>query len=333
MFVLLDRNCCSLKNLVIVICTLLTCFLTFTVVFKFVITKPTSSSQEHPEFNFETLPDVLICVEPAINLTISQRYGYNTPWSYWLGRNSSWESLGTLGNFIGWNGEEEGQNNSSEILEDILNVNDKLVGRASYLQRNGAYVYDSKTPDEFRILMYPFGRCQLVRLATKFPNVIAISLLMNTSNILKITNEIKDSRLNILLMDPVNSPLIFPIVFQMRGASPIKLDLKNTQWRSYLVKVSQSRNVERNPQFDCRDYSLTSTFGKCIKEEFERRFTEILKCTPPWIPTEHVCNKRFNLEEGEANKLNELFFHEQYKSKFCKPPCTQTTYDAVSANV
>ena len=127
MFAVLDRNVkdfCSLKNLVIVICTFLTCFLTFTVVYKFVITKPTFSSQEHPSFNFETLPDVLVCVEPAINLTISKRYGYNTPWSYWLGRNGTWEDDG---DFIGWNG-VKGQNNSSEILEDIL----MLISRTNW---------------------------------------------------------------------------------------------------------------------------------------------------------------------------------------------------------
>ena len=182
------KEFCSLKNLLIVISKSLTCFLTFTVVFKFVITKPTSSSQEHPLFNFETLPDVLICVDPAVDLRISKRYGYNTPWSYWLGRNSSWESFG---NFVGWNG-VEGKNNSTKILEEILNVNkndndNKLVGRTTYYHhQNGAYEDDSKPPAELRMMMFPYGQCQLVRLSTKFPKAVAVSLLMNTSNILRL---------------------------------------------------------------------------------------------------------------------------------------------------
>ena len=125
------KDFCSLKNLVIVICTFLTCFLTFTVVYKFVITRPTSSTQEHATFNFESFPDVLICAEPAINLTISTRYGYNTPWSYWLGRNSTWDAFG---DFIGWNGAEgQGGNNSTQILEELLNVNLKGGYRKFFL--------------------------------------------------------------------------------------------------------------------------------------------------------------------------------------------------------
>ena len=307
------KDFCSLKNLVIVICTFLTCFLTFTVVYKFVITRPTSSTQEHATFNFESFPDVLICVEPAINLTISTRYGYNTPWSYWLGRNSTWDAFG---DFIGWNGAEgQGGNNSTQILEELLNVNLKdegLVSKASYLLWNRAY--ELKTPvSVFRMMMYPFGRCQLVR-PTEFPNTISMSLAMNTTNILKLSDEVAEKRMNVLLMDPVNSPLIFPITFQMRG-TPIKLKIKEKRWHSYLVKVSQSRNVEGNPQFDCKDYSVDDTYGDCIKEEFQRRFIEILNCTPPWIPSSQMCNKRLTPKKEDADKLNELLFHEQYKSK------------------
>ena len=130
------KQFCSLKNFVIVICTLLTCFLTFTVVFKFSITRPTSSSQEHATFNFETFPDVVICVDPAINQTISQEYGYDTPWAYYVGRNGTWE-----GDFIGWNG-AKAKNNPTEIFENIFNVkssNGGLVSRVRMGNGDGEY--------------------------------------------------------------------------------------------------------------------------------------------------------------------------------------------------
>lgn len=281
----------------------------FQVVFKFAVNKPTSSSQEHAMFNYHTFPDVVVCVNPAIDQEVSRTYGYKDPFAYSLGYTGWGES------FVGWNG-ERGDNNSAEILDELMNVKTKDSGVIStiYYIENGVYTY--KTPaTDFRMMMFPYCRCQLVT-ATKNLNSSGLFLGLNTSNILKLSDNVKDSRINILLMDPVNSPLMFPITFQMRGTQ-INLKLKRKGFHQYLVKISQSHNVEMNPQFDCKDYSPDNTYGECIKKELTERFEELLNCTPPMISTSRMCNKILKLNEEEATKIKELFvqFSEQFESK------------------
>ena len=113
------KDFCTLKNLFITICTILAGYLVGKAVFKFVVIKPTSTSNEIVELNAETIPDVVICGDPAIDQDLAKDYGYKHPAAYWHGTKD-----GYSGNFIGWNGilGKEGQKNSTEIRDDLLNV-------------------------------------------------------------------------------------------------------------------------------------------------------------------------------------------------------------------
>ena len=147
---------------------------------------------------------------------------------------------------------------------------------------------------------------------TQLPkNISWITLDLNTTNISKLSN---DSGINVFLMDPANSLLMFPITFQMKGI-PIRVELKDKGYHRFQTRISQYRNVEENPQFNCKDYSLDNTYGECVRKELIGRYIGMFNCTPPWLQASKRCNKRLNLKEAETEKLNELLFFDRYKSE------------------
>ena len=100
----------------------------------------------------------------------------------------------------------------------------------------------------------------------------------------------------------------------MKGP-PILVDLKEKRYHNYLVKISQLRHVEGNPHFDCKDYTEDQTYGRCIEEEFRRKLVSILNCTPPWLPSNEICNKEMEISEDETDKLDEIFYIDQDLNK------------------
>ena len=161
-------------------------------------------------------------------------------------------------------------------------------------------------------MAFPHFRCQVVK-ATRVQNISGVDLFLNTTNMLGLNDRKEDYYISILLMDPVNSPLLFPESFQM--TDPIKVSINDPAIYSYLVKLSQTQHVEGDPHFDCKDYSLFNTYGQCIREELERRFNDILNCTPPWLPSNYICSEEMKLGEKETKILDELFLPYQYKPK------------------
>ena len=292
------KEFCALKNLFSAICTILAGYLVGVALFKFVVIKPTSTSNEVVKLDPETFPDVVICGDPAIGKNSAKRYGYKDPAAYWHGGKD-----GYMENFSGWNG-IEGEKNSTEIRDDLLNVK-----RGAGLVETGYYVLQvrdyelNNLPVEFRMVTFPYGRCELL----KSPQDLKISghWLTFKEAALK-----PFSSLKILLMDPVNSPLVFPANFEMRG-SPINVELKNPNkgWYSFQIKVSQSHHLEGDPQFDCKEYSLNDTYGECIKQEWEGRFLRLLNCTPPMLDASQMCDRRFALNWTESTKVYELFYY------------------------
>ena len=296
------RELCTLKNLFTTICTILAGYLVGKAVFNFVVIKPTSTSSEVVKLDAETFPDVVICGDPPIDQNSSIRYGYNNPAAYWLGHNGSYG-----GNFIGWNG-VEGQNNSTEVRDDLLNMKmgNDLVWANWYVLQDGGWDYNSPSAD-FIMVTFPFGRCQLL----KPPQDLQISgfwLEFHGKALKPFTH------LDILLMDPVNSPLVFPTSFQMKG-SQIKVELETNKskksWHPFQIKILRSHHVEDNPQYECKEYSLNDTYGECIKEEWMKKFLTILNCTPPMFDdVSQICNQRFDLKAGERVwEIQDLFFY------------------------
>ena len=297
-----------LKYLTIALCTALTCYIMFKVVHNFMIIRPTSSSEEKAHLHSSTFPEIVLCVEPALNLSMLEKQGYKDSWAYYTGRNVSFK-----GNFVGWS---VGKLNNDPLssLEKMLKVHIKDGGLVSevFHVENGVYVLKNPTL-KWRMMAFPHFRCQVVKPSTKGMNMSAIDLYMETANIMKL-NGTEENQIQILLMDSTNSPLIFTASFQMKGA-PILVDVKEKGYHNYLVKISQLRHVEGNPHFDCKDYSEDHTYGGCIEEEFRRKLVNILNCTPPWLPSNGICNKEMEIGEDETNKLDEIFYIDQDLNK------------------
>ena len=84
---------------------------------------------------------------------------------------------------IGLDKMKAGYSNSTEILEDLLNfkMGDTLVDTSFYLW-DGIYESNNQSLEaEFVMLLFPYGRCQLVK-PPKIQNILGVSLVLNTSH-------------------------------------------------------------------------------------------------------------------------------------------------------
>jgi len=291
---------------------------------------------------------LLTFLHPAIDVNVAHEYGYeNEGYGYWQGRTGDWYD----GRFIGWNG-VNGTQNFTNIINKLLPVKTDgvLINEIWHLSQG---VWIEENPGvQFRMLRYPHWRCQLLKpRKLKFVDnhTSYLTLIVNRSlvskNIQKNRNQQDDMKrvkrgdkdspmLDILLMDPANSPLIFPHNLQMKGDSiSVPFDLG---WRIFNIKVLRFQNLNNDPHFDCEEYSEENSYGGCLKKELKESYERALNCSPPLLVDEpsadvHVCNKRFNMTEEEGNRIRDLFDKNfNFKASLCKKPCTQTTYEVQS---
>ena len=128
------------------------------------------------------------------------------------------------------------------------------------------------------IWRYPHWRCQLLKprkmkFIDKNSSFISLSvndqLQMNTNEIesqikaQKTRNNGSDDLLGVLLMDPINSPLLFPANSGMRG-DHIKVPF-HKGWRIFTIKIHQFRHLKSDPNSDCMEYSEDNTYGSCVR--------------------------------------------------------------------
>ena len=101
----------TLTNILTVICTILTGWLSYDLIVDFLVDKPTTTSQKQIDFHRGLFPDVFVCRTPAIDENMAQSFGYQ-PGYFWEGRSGGWFN----GSFVGWNGHDGKQN-----FKDVLN--------------------------------------------------------------------------------------------------------------------------------------------------------------------------------------------------------------------
>ena len=137
---------------------------------------------------------MVVCVDPMSDAL--KEYGYNAL-SYF------WEGSALDNQFIGWNG-VGGKYNSTHVQNKILTGGLLNLFKLHFKDKIG---YKSHPSVQFRMLLYPHGRCLLLKPQenqTSFKHLLLLSKAANISC---------EVHLNVFLMDPVNSPLTFP----MRG--------------------------------------------------------------------------------------------------------------------
>ena len=101
----------TLTNILTVICTILTGWLSYDLFVDFLVDKPTTTSQKQIDFHRGLFPDIFVCRTPAIDEKMAQAFGYQ-PDYFWEGRSGGWFN----GSFVGWNGLDGKQN-----FKDVLN--------------------------------------------------------------------------------------------------------------------------------------------------------------------------------------------------------------------
>ena len=315
----------ALNKLLTLVSVILTTFLMVEVVLEFVVVKPTSTSEEQTEFDSKVFPDVVVCVDPAINKNRSGEYGYHPTGFY---RGASKEEK-----FIGWRG-ISGRNSSSDVLDDLLNLETKN----GLLEPYGAYYKDKdgivrKSSVQLKDMLFPYGRCLLIQ-PENDQDVPLRKLFFSPNKEAFLNSSGVPTTLKVFLMDPLNSPLIYPMNFQMKGDhirvhfDPTKND--NISWL-FTVKVSQSHHVQGDPLFDCTEYTEDQTYGDCVTAELSGLFQEKLNCTPPLLAThaDQMCDVRFNLTADKSKEIFELFWNKylNFEPSSCKKPCTHTAYE------
>ena len=231
------RELFTITNFFTLICTSFTCYLLVQVVINFAITQPTSTSEEWAELDFNTFPDVVVCVDPLFYKTVLESFGYQSR-SYYRG-GSLYET------FIGWNG-KDGKLNSTHILNKILSGGMLESLDVDFRDKTGK---KNEVKGQFRMLLDPHGKCLLIKPPEKAMSFKSIHLSSPT------VNKFPEGHftLNVFLMDSVNSPLLFPIDFQMNG-DHIQVPLRNS-YSTFVIRMLRSYHVEGDPVFDCKEYN------------------------------------------------------------------------------
>ena len=84
MYIYKIKDSLTVSNIFSLFAIISTCYLLVMVVFNFMITRPTSTSQETTEIDSSNFPDVVACVDPPYKKEVLQKYGYS-PWTYYRG--------------------------------------------------------------------------------------------------------------------------------------------------------------------------------------------------------------------------------------------------------
>ena len=320
MLLLKFRRFLNIYNIFNLFCFTLTVYLSVDVILDFAFVKSTSTSQEQIDFDQETSPDIVICSDPPINENTAQEYGYKgaTADYFW-----GWSAADE---FIGWNG-IDGKHNSTHILNNIFNLQleSRLISSFGYLEK-AHWKYDYNPQVQLRTLRAPHGKCLVVR--PPINETSFISLVLNKTSLPK-QNE-GSMLLNIFLMDPINSPRVFPSNFQMIGSS-IKIEIQKDRYWEFASKVVRLSHLQYDPNFDCTEYEMENTYGDCVIKELQDIFKHQLGCIPPLLTSANtesqICNSRFYVSSEKRDEIrNFLADHWSFKSLQCKRPCTETTY-------
>ena len=313
-------------NILTVICMVPTGLLLYDIVADFLVRKPTAISQSQIDFNPRYFPDLLICRHPPIDKDVLKTFGYQ-PVFFWQGRTGEWYN----GKFIGWNG-LSGNQNITTIMDKAFSVmpDTGLIKKFWFFSRD---IWKLGNPTvEFRMLRYPHWRCQFLRPSSVVTSKDAsfLSLEVNTS-VLNLTSAaeiyensesssfeekkrrtgVNSPKLDILLIDPVNSPLIFLQNFQMIG-DPIRVPF-DFGWRLFTIKIHRYQYLKADPHFDCEEYTEDFSFGDCIKKELGAIYRKELNCTPPLLARELLgdvdahCQKIWKRNKGLKRSYHKKF--------------------------
>ena len=231
----------SLRKIFTLVCSALTLFLVFNLLFTFAVTKPTTTYKEEKELESRDLPEIVVCADPVFKLEVLEKYGYKSGDVYFVG-----DVIGEYKNFSGWNGEANVQYSSHEILEEslVIDTDDTLWGWepiqfVGYYYVEGWPNYTSSMISQ-RTLVYPHGRC--ISFIPSAP-LEKTHTVQNSFYIEFHQGPLKNSNLTTLrvfLMDKTSSVRLYPDITEMVG-DMITLDLASPKVFGYNTHIPKYR--------------------------------------------------------------------------------------------
>ena len=294
------------------------------------VVRPTTTSKEEQNLRITDIPDVVICLDPAINTTVLEKFGYFAA-SYYRG-------LSDHGNFIGWNGIENETKSSNEILDEALVVKKHFANIKTFItfaKYKNEFQQFFKAVIKIKSLTLPYGRC----LSITPPSVEGKANMSTLTNTLylkfneTIFKRYKDKGISakIYFMGRTNSFNIYPDHSGIAGDT-MKLELNKEQKyiTTYKTKISRSIHVPGDPLLKCSEYTPNNTYNDCTQNELLSLFNNILGCTPPLLGTDPAmtCNERFSLSKAKEMDIEKLFLPiYQHDVRFkCRTPCITDKY-------
>ena len=135
------------------LCTAITLALISQLLFTFAIEKPTTTAKLEKELELSDIPEVMVCINPGYNPVALKNHGYHIS-SYWRGALQPFNS-----GFVGWNGGEDENKSSQEMLEEVLLLpNSTTLALAGY---TNDHVNFEKADVTFRNFIL-VGRCMVI---------------------------------------------------------------------------------------------------------------------------------------------------------------------------
>ena len=302
---------------------LLTGFVLFEELVVFFIDKPTLTTVIKAEMGPENFPQVLVCPDPAADLSILVPRGYQDGYHY---------QLGITGNdshydFFLWSG------NRSESVEEIaanisiLRTEDDCPQMVVWWNDNDVLGYEEVNTTISRAL-FPNHRCCKVETSHNIKTKVIKGLEIRYSEE-KYKNKLLESWKMLLFDQKTYS------VFQQNSKTifgdSITVTLGSQGTNYYKIKIKQEVYLEDDPQYPCIDWQVAGEYDSCLEEEKVSQVSHILNCTPPWLTD----NRQLWCGESRAgnNESTErvYFIFEdilmgQSDSSKCSIPCTKTNF-------
>ena len=122
-------------------------------IWTFAVIKPTTTSNSNIQGgSADDIPNVVVCLNPAIDEQVAEKHGYGLG-HYYRGVTPGEE-------FIGWSG-KDGTYNSTELLEQVLVVKkSQPFMNCSWVDSDNVDLNSNFVPNtSFPTLIHPYGRC------------------------------------------------------------------------------------------------------------------------------------------------------------------------------
>ena len=237
--------------------------------YTFLVVKPTYTSIVKRNITAEDFPNIILCPEPGIDLTVAISKGYYGAFTYFLGS----DSIIGLGQ-IGWGG-----NNSEDVKEVFQNISILKTEEDCPMQYNSYFWYKGnlsrpyQEPMKFALTkaLYPNHVCCKVE-PPEFSSVYpVIGMQMTLSG---------ETLYNVFMADKMTASYFDQHKKVMMG-DKIVSDRHNTI--IYKVQIKEDEKIQDDPKYPCIDYKIRGEYAKCLENEILKQNLEFLNCTPPWM--------------------------------------------------